>query len=179
MKCRLTQHHTSTHQPSPPMQYPVMSHDPPVQTPHSASSLSTEEFSSHLHLRKNPKTKPKKQLFNYFCVYGLHTSNATQVTSHCCSAALSMKGVSRVPLIQWIYPVATWLCSAPDIMAWQSVLLYIGLLLRRRTSACTGSRNAFETLPVHQDTARFAATSRPDRQRLHYFVQGAERPSHA
>lgn len=39
------------------------------------------------------------------------------------------------PLMARICPPATWLCSASDIMAWQHVFIYIGLLLRRRTPA--------------------------------------------
>lgn len=138
-------------------------HEPPAhpgvsQTPHNASSL--QELAIMLkHLLVTLSTDKNLPWIFFTRVYVLKCSQNDITLLQCCTVR---ERCQSPPLIPRICPVATWLCSVPDIMAWQHVFIYIGLLLRRWTPPW-GVEAHSQRLPVLWDTAKFPASSRSEK----------------
>lgn len=115
-------------------------------------------ISSHLHVETfaSPHHHRKRKASSVSCICFKWSSNDITLLQ-CCTVH---ERCQSFPLISRICPLATWLCSAPDIMAWPNVFFYSGLVLRRWTPAWRVEAH-FQRLPVLWDTARFPATSRP------------------
>lgn len=167
----MAQHPTSIHCPaSPPMQYLVRAPSPSPsasntsQRPHPHPTLQNIFFFSPSQDKRNSN----------FGVFRLHTSNAAQVTSQCCSAALCPWKVSVVSSDTKNLSTGhlALLCSRHHGVT-ACIHLYRAVITQM--DVCTGSSGAFPPLPVLQDAARSPATSRPDRHPPHCFAEGADR----
>lgn len=111
--CSLTQHPTSTHR--PPQRCGILCR---AKSSH-PKQLLAPPLSSHPKAGKGGKRESLP-----LTGIRLHTLlTQPRMTSRSCSAAPCVKGVSRTPLMQTVCPLATWVCSAPDIMAWQRIRL--------------------------------------------------------
>lgn len=159
----MTQHPTSIHLPSPPMQYLVRATSPSRSLTNTSQRLlfCTEHFLLIFITEKETLISAMQPKWHHIAAV-LHSPWKVSVVS------FDTKHLSTGHLAL--------LCSRHHGVT-TCIHLYRAVITQM--DVCTRSRGAFQRLPVLQDTARFPATSRPDRHRPDCFVEGADRPIHA